>query len=102
MEWAFRKAKFSNGSEMVWSLYKVLSPRQLESTVEMGRAAGFKKNKLSDWASRIGFNLNHHDDRSDTYCAYEVYKHLKARNGNQDFIQTECEKLGLLNNDIPF
>lgn len=80
LEWCFRKAKFQNGIEMVWTFWKVISSNELISTVKMGRDAGYKKNRLNDWAERIGFNLNHHDDRSDAYCALEVYKYLVNKN----------------------
>jgi len=81
LEWCFRKAKFSNGSEMVWTMYKVLCPLKLISTVKMGRDAGYKGNKLNQWAERLNLNLDHHEVRSDTYVCFETYKYLKARNG---------------------
>jgi DNA polymerase III epsilon subunit-like protein len=49
------------------------------STIEMARKAGYRQNKLSEWAHRIGFDLDHHDARSDTHCALHVYKFLKSQ-----------------------
>lgn len=85
LEWCFRKAKFENGQEMVWSFYKLFSPNKLFSTVEMGRAAGYKKNNLKSWAERIGFELKHHDDLSDVYCCLEVFKYLGGFEGENNF-----------------
>lgn len=82
LEWCFRKAKFNNGQEMVWSMYKVLSSSYLISTVKMGKDAGYQKNNLKVWSERLNFPLKHHDPTSDTYCALEIYKHLRARNEN--------------------
>lgn len=82
LEWCFRKASYENGSSMVWTFYKVFSSRQLISTVQMGKEAGHKGNSLKKWAQRLGFMLNHHDDRSDTYCCLEVYKYLDRNNDN--------------------
>ena len=78
--WCFKKAKFANGQEMVWTMYKVFSSKNLISTVEMGRKAGHKGNKLNQWAERLGFDLKHHDATSDTYCCLETYKYLKNEN----------------------
>jgi DNA polymerase III epsilon subunit-like protein len=81
LSWAFRKAKFHDGIEMIWSLNKVINQNNLISTVQMGRNAGHKKNNLKAWAERLNFNLNHHDDESDALCALEIYKHLSKNNG---------------------
>jgi len=79
--WAFKKAKFENGQEMVWSLFKVINSNNLISTVAMGRTAGYEKNKLKEWGPRLGINMkNHHDAEFDTWVCLEVYKYLK----NQD------------------
>lgn len=81
LEHAFRKARFEDGSQMVWSLFKIFNPfYSLISTIEMGRSAGFGKNSLSEWAKRVGFSLNHHDARSDALCCLEVYKYLSKKN----------------------
>lgn len=82
--WCFLKAKFSNGREMVWSMYKVISPNRLISTVKMAREAGSKKNKLNIWAERLNFDLKHHDPTSDTYCCLAVYKYLRASNEQEN------------------
>jgi len=86
IEWCFRKAKFANGCEMVWSMYKVLDSKYLISTVKMGKEAGHKKNNLKVWSERVGFDLKHHDPTSDTYCCLEVYKHLRASNEQENDI----------------
>jgi len=80
LEWCFRKAKFKDGTEMVWTMNKVISSSYLISTVKMGKEAGHKKNNLKVWSERIGFDLKHHDPTSDTYCCLEIYKHLRATN----------------------
>jgi len=80
LEWCFRKAKFLNGDEMVWTMFKVLSPTQLISTVQMGKEAGHRSNNLKVWSERLGFNLQHHDPTSDAYCCLAIYRHLKGNN----------------------
>ena len=81
LNWCARKARFDNGQEMVWSLYKIIAPGYLVSTVEMSRKAGYKKNRLSDCAERIGFKLNHHEAMSDTECCLEYFKFLTQGTG---------------------
>ena len=76
LEWAMRKSIFQNGQEMSWAFWKVFNSNEVVSTVKMARDAGFKGNRLSQWAERIGFNLNHHNSFSDTQCALEVFKYL--------------------------
>jgi len=79
--WCFQKAKFADGSEMVWTMYKVIDSSNLISTVEMGRKAGYKGNKLSVWMERLGIkNDNHHDAEFDTWVCLETYKYLKNKN----------------------
>ena len=86
LEWCFRKAKFNNGSSMIWTMYKVIKHDNLISTIKMGRDAGYKGNRLDQWAERIGFNLKHHEATSDTYCCLEVYKYLKAKHEQENYI----------------
>jgi len=88
LEWAMRKHKFADGSHFHYSLWKVINEKNLISTVEMGRAAGHRKNNLKAWAERIGFNLQHHEALSDTCCCLEVYKHLKSGKVAIDKIET--------------
>lgn len=88
LEWSFRKAFFGNGSEMVWSMYKVIHPDYLISTVKMGKDAGYTKNSLNVWAERLGFKLNHHEMESDSYCCLETYKFLKAKHGQENYFGT--------------
>ena len=76
LEWCFRKAKFQNGEDMSWTFWKIFTEKNLISTVQMGRDSKYRKNDLRTWADRIGFKLNHHDDRSDVYCCLEIYKYL--------------------------
>lgn len=84
LEWAFRKAKFQDGTEMVWSMFKVCSSKNLISTVKMGRDAKYKKNGLKVWAERLGIDLKHHDATSDTYACLATYIFLKANHGQQN------------------
>lgn len=117
LENCYRKAKFENGSEMVWTFNKVFNisgyaievatsednghyeiihknnRTPLISTVQMGRKAGYKKNRLDLWAERIGFNLKHHDDESDTYCALEVYKYLLNQNSSLEFKKENTDEI---------
>ena len=74
-DYKFLKGMFMK-EELEWSLYKVINGNNLISTLKLARDAGFKKNKLSDWSERIGFDLQHHEALSDTRGCYEVYKHL--------------------------
>lgn len=76
LEWCMRKARFSDGQEMVWSFFKIFSHEHLISTVQMGRDAGYKGNKLPQWAERLNFKLEHHTALSDTLCCLEVFKYL--------------------------
>jgi len=85
IEWSFRKAKFQNGREMVWTMFRVMDSRYLISTVQMGRDTGHKKNKLNLWAERLNFPLAHHDPTSDTYCCLAVYNYLRATKDENDF-----------------
>jgi len=70
-DWAFRK------QNMQWSFYKMFDERFTESTILMARNAGYSPNKLSDWAERVEFDLQHHNALSDTRCCVEVYKFLR-------------------------
>jgi len=99
LEWAFRKAMFKDGNSMVYKFWKILGTDKLVSTVQMGRDAGFKKNKLSDWAERIDFKLNHHDAESDTNCLFQLYIHLEKLKNN-DFVTIDNQKFTSIN--IPF
>jgi len=99
LEWCFRKARFQNSEEMVWAFWKVFNSSNLISTVQMGRETGHKTNKLSDWAARVEFKLNHHDPRSDAYCCLKVYDHLRKIKNN-DFVTIGGEQFTNVN--IPF
>lgn len=59
-----------------YSLWKVIEGGNLISTLKMARAANYKSNKLSEWASRLGVDLIHHNAMSDTNTCLEIYKHL--------------------------
>ena len=68
---------------LLGSFLKVGKPHKLqyaliknESTIKLGRNAGYKKNSLDLWADRINFTLDHHNAESDTLCCYNVYKYL--------------------------
>lgn len=76
---AMRKAKFQNGQTMNFTLYKIFSTNNLVSTVQMGRDAGYKGNRLDQWAERLKLNLNHHAALSDTYACLETFKYLIAK-----------------------
>lgn len=80
LEWCFRK------EDLHFSLWKMFDHRFLHSTLKMARAAGYSKNKLSDWAERLGFDLDHHNAKSDTECCVEIYKYL---NGNKGLLNGE-------------
>lgn len=73
MEWMFRK------QNLQWSWFKMFDDRFTQSTITMARNMGYSNNRLNDWADRLGFDLNHHDAKSDTECCAEVYKFLKQR-----------------------
>lgn len=80
LQWSMRYARFSNGQEMIWSLNKIFGEHERFSTIKIAREMGFKGNRLSEWAKRINFNLNHHDATSDTLCCLEVFKYLVRYN----------------------
>jgi hypothetical protein len=80
LEWCFRKSSFANKSSMVYSFWKTVNTEKLISTVQMARDAGYKGNKLSEWADRLNLKLNHHNASSDTYACLEVYKFLNKNN----------------------
>lgn len=78
MERAMRRANFNDGLEMVWQFWKLFHPEEsFISTVNMGREAGYKTNRLPEWAERLRFILNHHDAMSDTLCCLEIFKKLR-------------------------
>ena len=102
LEWCFRKATFKNGTSMVYSFFKILKYNEvcieieegkkdkndtvfellnrdssLISTIHMARFLKYKGNRANEWATRLGFDLKHHDAKSDTYLCLEVYKYLK-------------------------
>ena len=69
MWWMFYKA----GCDQ---LYKIIRTENMQSTVKLGRDAGFKKNKLDAWADRLDYKLNHHDALADTLFCLHLHKHL--------------------------
>lgn len=78
LERCMRKAKFQDDTEMVWAFWKLFHPDEsFLSTVMMGREAGYKTNRLPDWAERLNFVLDHHNAMSDTLCCLEVFKKLR-------------------------
>lgn len=79
-DWKFVVNAFEK-ENMRWSFYKMFNWNFTESTVEMARNAGYIGNKLNEWADRMGFELDHHDARSDTECCLEVYKYLRRKHG---------------------
>ena len=72
LEWAFRKEKWE------YSFWKVFSPQKITSTITMARtfSGNHKGHKLNKWAKHIGFDLNHHEAKSDAYACLELYKYF--------------------------
>lgn len=75
LEWLFIK------QDLQYSLYKVLTPNNQRSTIKAARDAGHKKNKLNEWADRLGIDLTHHHALSDTMACLEVDKYLVKKDG---------------------
>jgi DNA polymerase III epsilon subunit-like protein len=69
-EWSFR------WHDLQYSFFKVFNQEYRVSTVKMGEIAGYPKNKLNIWAERIGFDLDHHEVKSDRIACSKVFKHL--------------------------
>ena len=76
--------KFLHGmfmkQEMHWSLNKIISAQGNISTIKLGRAAGYKTNKLDHWAERLGIRFNHHNAMEDTKVCLEIHKYLTVGN----------------------
>lgn len=93
LERSMRKAVFGDNTEMVWAFNKIFHyEHSFISTVNMGRDAGYKKNRLDAWAERLRFHLEHHNALSDVYGCLEVYKFLKSGQANNDFIKNEKDE----------
>ena len=74
LEWCFRKSFFQDGTDMRWTFWKIFNHENRISTVQLARDAGYKGNRLDQWAERLKFNLEHHSAMSDTYCCLEILK----------------------------
>ena len=74
IDWLFRK------QELNYSLYKALRYDYQESTIKLGRDAGYPTNKLNEWADRLKLNFNHHNAMDDARMCLEIYRHLKGKN----------------------
>ncbi len=66
--------------DMQFDFYKYININNSESTVMLGKKAGYKKNSLDLWSERISIKLNHHNAESDVNLCYETYKYLRSRN----------------------
>lgn len=73
VDWLFRK------QELNYSLYKILRYDYQESTIKMGRDAGYQTNKLNEWADRLNMTFNHHNALDDARMCLEIYRHLKGK-----------------------
>lgn len=65
-------------NELEFSWWKVAAQDKQESTILKGRKAGYKKNKLDEWAKRLDLDLDHHNALSDTRACLEIDKYLSA------------------------
>lgn len=74
IDWMFRK------QELNFSLYKALRYDYQESTIKLGRDAGYPTNKLNEWADRLNLSFNHHNALDDAKMCLEIYRHLKNKN----------------------
>lgn len=81
MEWLYR------WQDLQYSFWKVFNYKFRLSTIEIARAQGFTGNKLNEWADRIGFELDHHEAKSDRIACSKVFKYLIERNNEVDFSQ---------------
>lgn len=89
LEWMFRK------EDMQYELWKILRVEHVLSTITLARVFGESKNKLSDWAVRLNYPLDHHNPVSDTKCTIELYKYLSNRGlkSGSDRIQKAVQPL---------
>ena len=78
-DWAFYVAMYWKWNKTPM-LFKFFSDQLLVPTVRLGRIAGFKRNRLNQWSERIGFDLKHHEDLSDTRGCMAVHKYLSNLN----------------------
>lgn len=70
IDWCFRKEGFH------FSLYRIIRYDFQESTIKMGRDAGFSTNKLSEWAERLSLTFQHHNALDDAKMCLNVHKYL--------------------------
>lgn len=79
MEWLYR------WQDLQYSFWKVFNYEYRLSTISMARDQGHTENKLNVWADRIGFELDHHEAKSDRIACSKVFKHLIERTNEVDF-----------------
>lgn len=77
-DWLFVETLFRK-NELEFSWWKVAAQDRQESTILKGRKAGYKKNKLNQWADRLGLELNHHDALDDAKMCLEIDKFLEVK-----------------------
>jgi DNA polymerase III epsilon subunit-like protein len=68
-------------SALQFSFYKCFNLSHAESTIQMGKAAGYDENNLKSWAMRLGKTFNHHNALDDALMCAEVYKFLTVKKG---------------------
>jgi DNA polymerase III epsilon subunit-like protein len=70
LDWMFRK------QDLNFKIYKALRHDYQQSTIKMGRSAGYDGNKLNQWAERLSLTFNHHNALDDARMCLEVHKFL--------------------------
>lgn len=70
IEWHYRM------EEIHFSLWKVFQQEFKLSTIRMAEKVGFKTNKLNNWSERLGFELDHHEVKSDRIACSKIFEHL--------------------------
>lgn len=71
----FRFLEESFRKEWIHSIYRIFSPNQVFSTLEMAKNTYNLQNyKLNTICEHLGIDLKHHDALSDTLACMEIYK----------------------------
>lgn len=94
LEWFFRK------EDLQYSLWKIIDHRSSHSTVLLARSLGYEKNKLDQWALRMGEVFNHHNALEDAKMCAKILLHILKSNFNND-VEALFDHLGRVkDNDL--
>ena len=68
--------QFFRWEDIQFSFWKVFNQQYKLSTINLGREAGYRENKLNQWAERLKIDLDHHEVESDRRACSKVFKYL--------------------------